>query len=265
MISVYTTPDELGNSLAADILRAIEAARQSGRAFLLGCPGGRSLKSTYQALGRQAGAQNADLSHLVIVMMDEYLQPGANGFYYCPIDAHFSCRRFAETEIRQELNQRLAPRFRIPETSIWLPDPADPGAFDERLATAGGIDWFLLACGASDGHVAFNPPGSPLDSPARIIELAERTRRDNMATFTQFRDISEVPTHGVSVGLGTIAEQSKRAAMVIHGAHKQNAVRRLLAQSHFDPDWPATVIYACRNARILLDEAAAGRESDPDR
>jgi glucosamine-6-phosphate deaminase len=255
-VTIYETPAALGQDLAAKLLSDISSAGDAGRPFLLGCPGGRSLQSTYLALGRQARQAQADLSRLVIVMMDDYVLPSPTGFSHCPAEAHYSCRRFARQEIWAVLNAGLPSARQIPQENVWFPDPARPEAYDARLA-GGGIDLFLLASGASDGHVAFNPPGSDLAAKTRIVALAETTRRDNLGTFPEFRDLSEVPGHGVSVGLGTIAGLSRQVILVIHGSHKQAAVRRLTQYDDFTPDWPASVIYRCQQARVLLDEAAA--------
>jgi glucosamine-6-phosphate deaminase len=257
IVTIYSDANELGDRLAREILDGIERARLACRRFLLGCPGGRSLLSTYQGLARRTRDTRADLAHLVIVMMDEYVVPSGDGFRYCPADLHYSCRRFAEHEIRDRLNHAIPFGGRIPPDNVWLPDPADPGAFDARLAAAGGVDLFLLASGASDGHVGFNPPGTAIDSGSRVVRLAETTRRDNLATFPAFEELAAVPTHGVSVGLGTIARLSTSVVMVLNGAHKQAAALRLLCEVAFTPDWPATIVHACRNARIALDESAA--------
>ncbi len=90
------------------------------------------------------------------------------------------------------------------------------------------------------------------------MALAETTRRDNLATFPAFASLAEVPRHGVSVGLGTIAGLSREAVMVVTGSHKREAARRLLASTGFDRAWPATILHRCRDARLWLDEAAAG-------
>lgn len=258
-VEIHPTPEALGESLAGRILAGVRAAGVAGRRYLLGCPGGRSPMSTYQALGRQAAAAHASLRHLVIVMMDNYLAPtAAGGFMDCPDDAHYSCRRFAREEIWQPLNAGLSPEARIPRENVWLPDPGDPAAYETRLADAGGIDLFILASGASDGHVAFNPPGSRADSVTRIVPIAAATRRDNLATFPAFGGrLEDVPEYGVSVGLGTIAERSREAVLVIHGAHKREALRRLAACDRFDPAWPASIIHRCRQPRLLVDRAAA--------
>jgi glucosamine-6-phosphate deaminase len=229
---VFDDSAALGTSLAEHLLEAYERSEGS---FLLGCPGGRSLLTTYRALA----ARSRDLSRLIVVMMDEYL--GA------PVDAHYSCRAFAERELAGPLGLR--------EEQVWLPDGANPAAYDERIAAEGGIDLFLLASGASDGHVAFVPPGSPRDRGTAVLALAESTRRDNLGTFPEFRSLEEVPTHGVSVGLETIAA-ARALRLVMHGADKRAAASRLLALESFDPDWPASIVHDHDNAEIWLDRAA---------
>ncbi|HEY3396997.1 MAG TPA: 6-phosphogluconolactonase [Armatimonadota bacterium] len=251
-VEVYPDPVALGEALAGIILRGVAAASREGRRYLLGCPGGRSAVSTYEALGAQA----ADLSGLVIVMMDEYLVPGPGGLVNCPAEAHNSCHRFAAEIIRGNLNRRLDPARQLPADQVWFPDPADPAAYEERLREAGGIDLFILASGASDGHVAFNPPGTPADALTGVVRLAESTRRDNMVTFPDFTDLSEVPGYGVTVGLGTIAGQSRQAVLIAHGPDKRYAVSQLACRGEFAPDWPATIIFNCQQATIMLDEAA---------
>lgn len=249
-VRVFPTPEALGETLAARILAGVAAARTEGRRYLLGCPGGRSLLPTYRALAR-AHAAGADLAPLVVVMMDDYLVPdGRGGLRRADADAHYSCERFGREEI-------AAPLGVAPE-DVWLPDPADPAAYDRRLVAAGGVDCFLAASGASDGHVAFNPPGADPDGESRVIPLAETTRRDNMATFPDFRSLDEVPTKGVSVGLGTIRRVSREIVLVLTGEGKRAATARLLGTPAVDPAWPATFVRGCARTEIWLDEAAAG-------
>ena len=254
-VTVHPTPEALGRIIAQRILAGIERAAEENRPYLLGCPSGRSAKPVYAALGALAGMSRFDLSRLVLVMMDEYMVDGPDGPALCDPRAHYSCRRFAEHEIRAVLNAALPGPRQAP--AAWVPDPARPEAYDQRIRDAGGIDLFLLASGASDGHVAFNPPGSPAEGGSGIVRLAEETRRDNVATFPGFADIAEVPRWGLTVGLGSIAGLSRAALMIIHGGHKRQAVRRLLESRDFEPDWPATILHRCRHPEIHLDAAAA--------
>ena len=140
-----------------------------------------------------------------------------------------------------------------------MPDAAAPADYDKQLEAAGGIDLFLLASGAGDGHIAFNPPGSARDSETRIVELAEQTRRDNLATFPDFSSLDEVPTHGVTIGIASIATLSAAAAMIVWGEGKRQAFNRLTSAEAYDPSWPATIVAECRSAEIHADRHAAGK------
>jgi len=254
-VRVFSDAEALGRALAAEVMEGIRAAGRDGRRYLLGCPGGRSARSTYQALAELARGE--DMGHLVIVMMDEYLEPAAGGgFRPVDQDAPHGCRRFAEREIRAPIDALAAAP--IPDDALWLPDPADVDAYEPRIVAAGGVDLFIVASGASDGHVAFMPPGSALDGGASVVPLAESTRRDNMVTFPTFRSLDDVPTHGVSVGLGTIRRVSRAVRLVLLGEGKRTAASRVLTAPGFDPTWPATMIHTCRDAAIWLDTAAHG-------
>lgn len=232
-VRVFGDATTLGSALADDVLDRY--ARVEGP-FLLGCPGGRSLRPTYRVLAARRG----ELDRLVVVMMDEYV--GA------PADAHHSCRRFAEEELARPLGLR--------EDQVWLPDADDPESYEGRIDAAGGIDLFLLASGATDGHVAFVPPGSRSDGRTAVVALADTTRRDNLVTFPDFAGVEDVPTHGVSVGLGTIAG-ARALRLVLQGADKRAAAARLLALDAFDPSWPASIVHAHADAEIWLDREAA--------
>ena len=253
---VFGSPDAMGAYVAQVILDGVQAARSAGRAYLLGCPTGRTPMPTYRAIGRKAAADGIDLSGVVLAMMDDYVVSAGDGFEHCPAGAHYSCRRAANVDIAGAINLGVPPACRLAPEHIWFPDPARPHAYDERLKGAGGIDFFLTASGTSDGHVAFNAPGSALDSVSRIVPLAETTRRDNLDTFPDFKGLHEVPTHGVSIGLGSIRSLSRQVALLFHGAGKREAVKRLNACRGFDPAWPASFIFECGNALILIDKEA---------
>lgn len=252
----FPSADELGLAAAELIIEGIRGASIEARRYLLGCPGGRSPRPIYQALGRRAASNGIDCSHVMIVMMDDYLDMNASSPALVAAEAHYSCRGFAEHEIRQVVNRGLEPGHRISSDAIWLPDPVDPADYDKRLAGAGGIDLFLVASGASDGHVAFNGPGADVEGETSLVALAMTTRDDNMTTFPQFERLGDVPTRGVSVGLGTIRDLSHSVLLVLHGADKQRSARRVAA-GRYEADWPATFIHQCPDAHVWMDALAS--------
>lgn len=257
-LHIHTTPQSIGTAVAARILHGLAEANAAGRRYVLGCPGGRSPIPVYAAMAESLAERPLDCSSLVVVMMDEYLLAHASGAPTPPpASAHFSCRGFGEREIIGRLNVVLPENRRIQRENFWMPDVSDPGAYDARIEAAGGIDHFLLACGAGDGHIAFNPPGSPRDSQTRIVWLAEQTRRDNLVTFPDFRSIDNTPSQGLTIGIDSIATLSKSVSMVLWGKDKQLAFQRLASATRYDPSWPATIATECRAAELHTDRSAA--------
>lgn len=252
-VSIVATPEDVGVRVAGLIADGVREAASARRPFLLGCPTGRTPEPVFPALAALA-ADGLDLGGMVIVLMDEYLVPAESGFAMVDPKQLYSCVGYARRQILQPLEEASGA-----SPQLWHADPGDPGEYDRRIAAAGGIDVFLLASGASDGHVAFNQPGSSRDSITRVIELGESTRRDNMATFPVFAELSEVPRHGLSVGISTIADHTRRAVMMLTGADKRTAFDRIRSASAYEPDWPATIVAECADHIVLADAAAAGR------
>jgi glucosamine-6-phosphate deaminase len=247
---------EVGQRAAQIIVDAHRAAARAGRGLVLGCPAGRSPQTAYAALGAIAAQRHIDLSRTHLILMDEFVWRDDDRWTWCLEAAHYSCRGFANRQIVPVLNADLPQAWHVPAAAVHIPDPQDPAAFELTITQLGGIDVFLLASGSSDGHVAFNPPSTGLDSTTRVVELAEKTRRDNLGTFPEFRDLAEVPRWGVSVGLGTIRRHARAAVLLLTGTGKHEAAQRILAARGFDPAWPATFVHSCRNATVLIDRAA---------
>ena len=244
----------LGAIAAERIVAGIAAANAAGRRYVLGCPAGRSPRSTYAALAHSAAAQNLDLSHVHLVMMDEYVQCDGAHWALCEESAHYSCRGFGEREIRTILNRDLPVDRQIPRAHLHVADPQAPEAYDDLIVALGGVDLFLLASGASDGHVAFNPPGVLLPQKTSLIELALSTRQDNLGTFPQFTDVDAVPRWGVSISPGSIMRLSRAVTLLLPGAGKALALKRV--QEGYDADWPASIVHLCQQPVILADQAA---------
>jgi glucosamine-6-phosphate deaminase len=258
--TVFDGPEVLGHAVATLIADRLAETADAGRPFLLGCPSGRSPQSTYVALAREVATRNVDLTGLVIVMMDEYVERDDHTGAMRLVDptAPHSCVRFGQAEIVDRLNAAAGPGRGITPDRYRVPDPAAPADYDAMIADHGGIDLFILASGAGDGHIAFNPPGSGRDTGTRVVRLAEQTRQDNLGTFPSFgREVEKVPHYGVTVGIATIREQSKQVVMVAHGEAKARAVRRVAEADSYRPEWPATVLAECARPLLFVDEAAA--------
>ena len=241
--SVVDSRTSAGHLVAGHILDAIAA--KADAPFLLGCPAGRTPVTTYASLRPLAEARRVDLSNLQIVMLDEYVVDGE----LCQLSAHYSCRRF--------IREALVESGVVALPQVHWPDPHSPGSYDDWITAEGGLDVVILGCGTSDGHVAFNPPGTPADSPTVVVQLAESTQRDNLATFPLFNSHADVPTAGATIGLRSIREAGS-VVMILLGEEKGPAFTRLTAMNTFDPLWPASILHECEVGCLVADSAAAG-------
>ena len=184
-------------------------------------------------------------------MMDEYVVDTADGPRRIEPKMHCSCAGFAEREIVGPINAALPPGRGVrPQATPGRVSGPLPLAYDRRIEEAGGVYLFLAASGAGDGHVAFVAPGGDLAGRTSVLELADQTRRDNMATFPDFASLDDVPRLGVSVGLGTIVSLSRGVA-ISWVTPSGPAPRASWPQRNHDPAWPATFIHRCPRPRIL--------------
>jgi glucosamine-6-phosphate deaminase len=255
-LTTLDSADAVGAYVAKHILGLIDSAADSGRRLVMGAPTGRTPRPILVALARELASRPRDLSTLTLAMLDEYLITKDGSHAWAPSEKPWACHHYVREEIVAALNKPLPAAKQIRDANVWFPDPGDPGGYDKRIADAGGVDYYLLASGASDGHVAFNQPGSPRDSWTRVVPLSDPTRRDNLKTNPSFGSIENVPTHGVTVGIASIAA-SRSAAMVVWGANKKVTLKQILGRKHYDPQWPATVIHEVPHGEIVADREAA--------
>ena len=88
-------------------------------------------------------------------------------------------------------------------------------AFEDKITESMGIDLCILGIG-SNGHIAFNEPGSSFKSRTRVVDLSLQTLQDNSRFFDSTED---VPKQAITKGLGTIME-SKKIILMVNGKHK---------------------------------------------
>ena len=122
--------------------------------------------------------------------------------------------------------------------------------YDAEIAKFGGIDLQILGIG-SDGHIAFNEPGTPFDSLTHVAELAESTIVDNSRLFN---DISEVPTKAVTMGLKSIMN-AKKIVLIATGKNKAKAIYNLL-KGPMTEEVPCSILQKHPDCTIYVDEDA---------
>ena len=233
-------------ALAAD---TIEAALRIRPETVLGLATGSTPLLTYAELisRHQAGA-GPSYDHVWCFTLDEYvgLPPGHPQSY--------------RATIARELTDPLgiAPeRVRGPDA-----EEAELATAGERyetaLAAAGGVDIQVLGIG-TDGHLAFNEPGSSLGSLTRIKTLTDQTREDN-ARF--FGSVEEVPRHVLTQGLGTIL-RARHLLLLATDSEKAGAVAAAV-EGPVTAACPASVLQLHAHVTVLLDGPAGAGLSGLD-
>ncbi len=122
--------------------------------------------------------------------------------------------------------------------------------YDQMIEDAGGIDIQILGIG-SDGHIAFNEPGTSFDSLTHETELTEQTIKDNSRLFN---DISEVPTRAITMGLKSIM-RARKIVLIATGKNKAKAVYGLI-KGPISEDMPCSILQKHPDVTVYVDEDA---------
>ena len=129
----------------------------------------------------------------------------------------------------------------------------EAAAYEKAIKAAGGIDLQVLGIG-SDGHIAFNEPGSSLASRTRLVSLTPQTIKDN-ARF--FKKAADVPRFALSMGVGSILE-AKQIVLLAFGANKAAAVAAAV-EGGVSQFCTASALQMHQDAWLFLDAAAAAK------
>ena len=104
----------------------------------------------------------------------------------------------------------------------------------------------------SNGHIAFNEPGTPFGSVTHIVNLTESTIKDNSRLF---KSIDEVPRQAFTMGLKNIMN-AKKILILANGANKAKAVYGLV-KGEVTKNVPASILQLHPDCTLVCDEAAA--------
>ena len=118
-------------------------------------------------------------------------------------------------------------------------------SFEDKMNVNKGIDLCILGIG-SNGHIAFNEPGSLFKSRTRVVDLSEQTIQDNSRFFDS---IDDVPKQAITMGLGTIME-SKKIVLMVNGEHKLN-ILNVAMNGEITEDVPASILQNHDNVKVF--------------
>ena len=121
-------------------------------------------------------------------------------------------------------------------------------AFEDKIVGSMGIDLCILGIG-TNGHIAFNEPGSSFLSRTRVVNLDEQTIKDNSRFFDS---IDDVPTQAITMGLGTIME-SKKIVLMVNGIKKKSILNQAMFGT-ITEDIPASILQEHKNVKVYYSD-----------
>lgn len=151
------------------------------------------------------------------------------------------------------MNEQLFDHIDIDKKNTYIPNGLADNSeeestnFEKRIAEKGPIDLQVLGLGLN-GHIGFNEPETPFNQRTHVVELDPVTRESN-ARF--FDSIDEVPTHAVSMGIGTIMD-AKEIILLVHGEQKADILRQVV-HGEVTEDVPASILQTHPNVTVITD------------
>jgi glucosamine-6-phosphate deaminase len=233
-VRVFVTPDYLSLSrMACDV---IAGALRLKPALCLGLPTGETPLGMYEELVRRHKEGILDFSQVRTFNLDEYagLPPDHPNSYHSYMRSHL----FDHVNIKPE--------------NIHIPNGAaadlqqECELYEKSIQDAGGIDLLVAGIGAN-GHIAFNEPGSALDSRTRVVDLATETMANAKRQFGN----DPVPPRALTMGVATLLE-ARRILLIASGSSKAQAVGRAM-HGPVSESAPASALQLHKNVLVILD------------
>jgi glucosamine-6-phosphate deaminase len=231
---------EQASKLAAEMITSL--VKKNPKA-VLGLATGSTPVMMYNEMAKAVKAKKVSYRNVKSWNLDEYVGlPGTHDQSY---------RYFMNENLFKKIDIKLS------NTHVLNGMAKDPEkeclAYEASIKKAGGIDLQVLGIG-SDGHIAFNEPGTSLNSRTSIVYLTPTTVKDNARLFFK-GDMKAVPKSALSMGVGTICE-AKKVILLAFGENKQDAVKGCV-EGPMSQFCTASALQAHNYCWIFCDEAAA--------
>ena len=232
------------SSWAADyiIKRINKFSPTEEKPFVLGLPTGSSPLGVYKNLISACKEGKVSFKNVITFNMDEYVGLTADhpqSYIYFMKENFFN-----HIDILPENTHILNGMAKNVEAECL--------AYEKAIKAAGGVELFLGGTGGN-GHIAFNEPGSPIDSRTRVVNLTDETRIANARFFDE--NMEKVPTKALTIGIATIMN-AKEVIILASGRQKAHAVKAAI-KGPACQECPLSYLQKHPNAILAYDEEAA--------
>ncbi len=240
---IYESIEEGVNNIAREIAEVIREKQRAGRFCILALPGGNSPRSLSTELVRMHREQGLSFRNVIVFNMYEYypLTPDA-------INSNFN-----------SLREMFIDHVDIDRQNVFTPDGTIPKdtifdycrLYEQRIESFGGIDVALLGIGRV-GNIAFNEPGSRLNSTTRLILLDNASREEAAKTFGS---LESTPISSITMGVSTILS-AKRVFLLAWGENKAQMIKECVEGPITDTT-PASYLQTHNNTTVAIDLSAS--------
>ncbi|HPF49936.1 MAG TPA: glucosamine-6-phosphate deaminase [Draconibacterium sp.] len=239
---IHKNYNELSLWAAEHIAERInQFAPTSSNPFVLGLPTGSTPIGTYKALIELNKARKVSFANVVTFNMDEYVKIAEDHpeSYHRFMFENF----FNHIDIKRENIHILDGNTDNPNLECE--------EYERKIESFGGIELFMGGMGA-DGHIAFNVPGSSLQSRTRLVNLNYDTIVANSRFFNN--DLNLVPKQALSVGVQTVLD-SREVLILVNGYKKARALQNVI-ENGINHMWTLSALQMHPNSIIVCDEEA---------
>lgn len=231
----FRTPEQLDQAAANLMISLV----QSKPTAVLGLATGSTPIGMYREMVKAHEQQLVSFRNVTTFNLDEYvgLEPDHDQSYH-----YF-------------MHENLFSHIDVPSDRIHIPKgSADDIEAEcrryEALLQQTRVDLQVLGLG-TNGHIGFNEPADALSSATHVVKLDEETRKANSRFFSS---IDEVPTHAVTMGVGSILK-ARTILLLVKGAAKAEIIHRALT-GPITTQVPASLLQTHPHLIVMVDEEA---------
>ncbi|NDV65939.1 glucosamine-6-phosphate deaminase [Bacteroides sp. 224] len=240
---IFESAEEGAKHIANEIAQTIRNKQKDGKFCVIALTGGHSPRNVYEELIRIHQEEKLSFRNVVIFNLYEYypLAPDA-------INSNLN-----------SLKNMLLDHVDIDKQNVFSPDGTIPKEaifdfcklYEQRIETFGGIDIALLGIGRV-GNIAFNEPGSRINSVTRLIMLDNGSRNDASKSFA---NIESTPVSSITMGISTIMG-AKKIFLMAWGEDKAEMIKECV-EGNVTDTIPASYLQTHNKSHIIIDLSAA--------
>ena len=228
-VIVVKNASELGKQAFDLLAKAVDEGAKT-----LGLATGSSPVELYQEMV----ASQLDFSQMTSVNLDEYVGLSPEN----PQSYHYF--------MKQHLFQYK------PFKRSYLPDGEAEDIQKEcdrynQILADNPVDLQILGIG-QNGHIAFNEPGSSLNSLTRVKTLTTDTRIANSRFFGG--NAENVPAYALTVGVGTV--MAAKEVLILCNGHNKAKAMQAAVEGPVTQMWTISALQLHRHGIIVCDDAA---------